>query len=80
MPRRNKGIFLPDIYKALFERKTTQGRLNKLIDSVAEENFVVDEALHFTNEVIIHRHPRQHIRNTWKYGVKPRLKKMLDVI
>lgn len=67
-----------DIYKALFERKTTQGRINKLIDSQLEDNFVPDEVAHFINEVVIHKHPRQHIRNTLKYGIKPRLKKGID--
>ena len=67
-----------DIYKAIFERKTTQGKINKLIDSQLEDNFVADEAMHFINEVVIHKHPRQHFRNTLKYGIKPRLKKGID--
>lgn len=69
-----------DVYKAVFGRKTTQGKINKLIDSLAEDNFIQDEALHFINEVVIHRHPRQHLRNTLKYGVKPRAKKLIDKI
>lgn len=78
MPKRSKATMAIDIYKALFERKTTQGRINKLIDSQLEDNFFADEAAHFFNEVIIHKHPRQHIRNTLKYGIKPRIKKGID--
>lgn len=78
MPRRNKGIYMPDVYKAFFERKTSQGMVNKLIDSVAEENFMLDESLHFINEVVIHGHPKQHVRNTLKYGIKPRAKRLID--
>ena len=78
MPRKRNRIYVPDVYKALFKRKTTQGKLNKLIDSVAEQNFFVDETLHFINEVIIHKHPKQHIHNTIKYGIRPRLKKLID--
>ena len=75
MPRKKGQIYWPDVYKAAFERKTTEGKLNKMIDSIAEDNFMGDETLHFINEVIIHRHLKRHIRNTWKYGIKPRLRK-----
>lgn len=79
MPRRKGGIFWPDIYKAVFERKTSQGRINKIVDSVAEEDFIKDELLHFANEVVLHRHPRQHVANTIKYGIKPRLRRLLKI-
>lgn len=68
------------VYKAIFKRKTTQGRINVLIDAVADQNFWLDEALHAANEIGIHGHPKQHIRNTLKYGVKPRAKKLIDKI
>lgn len=77
MPRRGNGVYWPDVQKALFGRKTSQGRINKLIDAVAEDNFVLDEALHFLNEVGIHGHPKQHVANTIKYGIKPRVRKIL---
>lgn len=65
------------VYKALFKRKTRQGQLNVLIDAVAEQNFWLDESLHFFNEVVVHKHPKQHWYNTMKYGVKPRLRKKI---
>lgn len=55
-------------FKAAFKRKTTQGKVNVLIDAFLEDKPFHDQAAHFINEVLIHKHPRQHIRNTIKYG------------
>lgn len=74
MPRaRTPANIAHDLIKAGLERKTNQGKLNKIIDAFAEDNFAADEALHFINEVVIHKHPKQHVHNTIKYGIKPRL-------
>ena len=75
--KRTTATILHDLVKAGFERKTVQGKGNKIIDAFFEGNFAQDEALHFINEVVIHRHPRQHVRNTWKYGVKPRMNRKM---
>ena len=72
-----------DIVKALFERKTARGKANKLIDAFFEGDLPKDTLLHFTNEVLIHKHPKLFIYNTKKYVIKPQMaraiQKMLGV-
>jgi len=78
MPRKTTlASVAHDLIKAGLERKTSQGKLNKVIDAFLEPHFGADEAAHFVNEVLIHKHPRQHVHNTIKYGIKPRLGKTL---
>jgi len=78
MSRRNKNIDYESLFKALFERKTSQGRINKIIDAFFEDDIKTDTALHFINEVIIFKKPDTFIKNFKKYTVKPRLKKLID--
>jgi len=78
MSRRNKNIDYESLLKALFERKTSQGRINKIIDTFFEDDIKTDTALHFINEVIIFKKPDAFIKNFKKYTVKPRLKKLID--
>jgi len=78
MSRRNKNIDYESLLKALFERKTSQGRINKIIDAFFEDDIKTDTALHFINEVVIHRKPDAFIKNFKKYTVKPKLKKLID--
>jgi len=78
MSRRNKNIDYKSLFKALFERKTNQGRINKIIDAFFEDDIKTDTALHFINEVVIHKKPDTFIKNFKKYTVKPKLKKLID--
>jgi len=78
MTRKNRAVDYESIFKAIFERKTTQGRINKFIDAFFEEDVKTDTALHFINEAIIHKKPDAFIKNFKKYTVKPRLKKLID--
>jgi len=78
MSRRNKNIDYESLFKALFERKTSQGRINKIIDAFFEDDIKTDTALHFINEVIIFKKPDTFIKNFKKYTVKPKLKKLID--
>jgi len=78
MSRRNKNIDYESLLKALFERKTSQGRINKIIDALFEDDIKTDTALHFINEVVIFKKPDAFIKNFKKYTVKPRLKKLID--
>ncbi len=74
---RAKEDILLDLAKAVLKRRTSQGRINKTIDAFAEDNPTLDEALHFVNEVVIHKHYKQHIHNTIKYkGVEKILKQL----
>ena len=77
MPRKKNMINMSDVQIAIFKRKTTQGRINKLIDSTSESNMIVDSILHYINEVVIHKHPDDFRRNAIKYTIKPRIKKLL---
>ena len=78
MSRRNRSVDYESIFKAIFERKTSQGRINKFIDAFFEDDVKTDTALHFINEAIIHKRPDAFIKNFKKYTVKPRLKKLID--
>jgi len=78
MPRKKGQIDYESIFKAIFERKTSQGRINKVIDAFFEGDIKTDTTLHFINEVLIHKKPDAFIKNFKKYTVKPRLKKLID--
>jgi len=78
MSRRNKTVDYESLLKALFGRKTTQGRINKVIDAFFGDDLKTDTALHFINEVVIFKKPDAFIKNFKKYTVKPRLKKLID--
>jgi len=78
MSRKSKTVDYESLFKALFERKTSQGRINKIIDAFFEDDIKTDTALHFINEVVIHKKPDTFIKNFKKYTVKPRLKKLID--
>ena len=72
-------MFIADkLLKAAVGRKTRQGRINVLIDAAFEDNAIADQALHFVNEAVVHKHLRQHVRNTIKYkGVDRILEQLL---
>ena len=78
MSKRNKNIDYESLLKALFERKTTQGRINKVIDAFFEDDLKTDTVLHFINEVVIFKKPDVFFKNFKKYTVKPKLKKLID--
>ena len=66
-----------DLLKAALGRKTTQGRINKLIDAFVEDKPITDNALHFLNEAVLHGHPKQFKANTLKYVIKPYVRRKL---
>ena len=68
MPVQRTPMFIADkLLKAAMGRKTRQGKINVLIDAGFEDNPIVDQALHFVNEAVLHGHVKQHVRNTIKY-------------
>ena len=75
--RITKVTITHDLLKAALGRKTTQGRINKLIDAFAEDKPITDNALHFLNEAVLHGHPKQFRANTLKYVIKPYIRRRL---
>jgi len=73
MSKRTTAKTAQDIAKAVFVRKTTEGKLNKVIDAFFEGNPTEDAILHFMNEVVIHKHPRRFKSNIIKYTIKPHI-------
>lgn len=74
--RKREDIII-DLVKAAVKRKTTQGRINKVIDAFLEDNPIMDEAAHFVNEVVVHGHIKQHIHNTIKYKGMEKIAKQI---
>jgi hypothetical protein len=80
MPREvTKLSIAQDLLTAAFGRKTARGRINKVIDAFCEDKPVTDNALHFANEVLLHRSPRRFRANTVRYSLKPYLRRKLKL-
>lgn len=73
MPKKLSQLSFSDIYGTRKKFKT-QHLINLAIDNKFEPDAIKDSALHFVNEVLIHKtKPKTFFRSLWKYRIKKEL-------
>jgi hypothetical protein len=77
MPKKLKELSFQDFWGPRKKLKT-QHLINLMIDNKYEPDAIKDSALHFVNEVLIHKSPpKTFFKSLWKYRIKKEISKFL---